>query len=123
MDRTLHVVIMSLWPAEVGHDSVAQILRDMPAKALNCTGRPTMIIRDDFAPLFGIELRGEAGRVHQVAKQHRQMSPLAGDRCRNPSISCGCRGNITQGCAARVAESGGLSIVRAAFRTAHRFLT
>jgi len=36
-----------------------------------------MVLGDDLSPLFRIKLRRDAGRVHQIAKQHRQMPPLA----------------------------------------------
>src|SRR5690349_14545505 len=41
-----------------------------------------MVIGNYFPPLFRIELRGNTGRIHQVAKQHCQMAPLASYRAR-----------------------------------------
>src|SRR5215471_16166645 len=76
-DSTLDIVVVSLGPAEIGYNSVAQKLGDMPAKAVDFLSRATMIVDNDFAPLFRIELCREAGRVYQVAEQHRQMTPLA----------------------------------------------
>jgi hypothetical protein len=69
---------MCLGPAEIGHHAVAKVLRDMPAEALDCLRRRAMVLADDLAPLFGIEMAGDLGRADQIAKQHRQMPPLAG---------------------------------------------
>jgi hypothetical protein len=58
---TLRVVVMRLGPAEIGHHTVAKVLRDMPVEALDCLCRRAMVLADDFAPLFGIEMAGNLG--------------------------------------------------------------
>jgi hypothetical protein len=57
--------------AEECHYAVTKVLRDMPAKALDCLRRRAMILGDDLPPFFRIKLCRYAGRVHQIAKQHR----------------------------------------------------
>ena len=42
---------------------------------------------DEVAPLLGIELRGNAGRTHQIAEHHREIAALARGFDRNG----GCR--------------------------------
>src|SRR5215469_9424702 len=74
---TLDIIVVRLGPAEIGDNSVTQILSDMPAEAVDFLSRTAMVVDNDFAPLFRIELCCEAGRVHQIAEQYRQMAPLA----------------------------------------------
>ena len=49
----------------------------MPAEALDCLRRRTMVLGDDLPPLFGIEMAGYLGRADEIAEKHRQMAPLA----------------------------------------------
>ena len=74
--RALGVVVMRRRPAEVGHHAVAEVLRDVPVEARYRFGRRAMKSREGLAPFLGIEPRGDRGRAHQVAEQHRQMTPL-----------------------------------------------
>ena len=50
----------------------------MPAEALDCLRRRTMVLGDDLPPLFRIEMASYLGRADQIAEKHRQMPPLAG---------------------------------------------
>ena len=72
----LGVVVVRRRPTEVGHDTVAEIFRDVAVKAHDRIGGRAMIPRDRLAPLLGIEPTGDRGRADQVAEQHRQMAPL-----------------------------------------------
>ena len=74
---TLGVVVVRLGTAEVCHHAVAKVLRDMPAEALDCLRRRTMVPGDDLPPLFRIEMAGDLGRADQIAEKHRQMAALA----------------------------------------------
>jgi hypothetical protein len=73
----LRIVVMGFRVAEECHNAIAEILRDMAAEMLDGLRRRAMIFDDDFAPLLGIEMAGDLGRADQIAKQHRQMPPLA----------------------------------------------
>src|ERR1700730_17645790 len=73
----LGVVVVRFRIAEIGHHAVAKVLRDMPAEALDCLRRGVMVVGDDLAPLFRIEMAGYLGRADQIAEKHRQMPPLA----------------------------------------------
>src|ERR1700730_2175034 len=74
---TLGVIVVRFRIAEIGHHAVAEVLRDMPAEALDCLRRRTMVLADDLSPLFRIEMPCYLGRADQIAEKHRQMSPLA----------------------------------------------
>src|ERR1700756_2710084 len=74
---TFAVVVVGLGIAEVRHYAITEVLRDMTVEALNCLCRRTMVLPDDPPPFFRIKLRCDARRVHQIAKQHRQMAALA----------------------------------------------
>ena len=70
------IVVVGLGIAEEGHHAVAKVLRDMPAEAFDCLRRRTMVLADDLAPLFGIEMASYLGRADEIAEQHRQMPAL-----------------------------------------------
>ena len=74
---TLGIVVVGLGTAEISHHAVAEVLGDMPAEALDCLRRRAMVLADDLAPLFGIEMAGNLGRADEIAEKHRQMPPLA----------------------------------------------
>ena len=81
---TLRVVVVGLGIAEVCHYTVTKVLRDTPAKALDGLRCRTMVLADDLAPLFGIEMASYLSRADKIAEQYRQMPPLAGWR---PSLA------------------------------------
>jgi hypothetical protein len=53
-----------------------------------------MVLADNLSPFFGIEMAGYLGRADQIAKQHRQMPPLALGHFVWPAVfdrdGCGC---------------------------------
>ena len=50
----------------------------MAAEARNGTGGDLLVLRDEVAPLLGVELLRESGRADEVAKEHRELAALAG---------------------------------------------
>ena len=50
---TFAVVIVGLGVAEEGHNPIAKVLRDMPAKALDGLRRRVMVLGDDLPPSSG----------------------------------------------------------------------
>jgi hypothetical protein len=48
------------------------------AEAHDRTGCGVLVLRDDLAPLLGVELLRERRRANEVAEENRQMPPLAG---------------------------------------------
>jgi hypothetical protein len=62
--------------AEEGHHAVTKIFCDVAGVMGDRFGGGAMISSHSLAPFFGVEWRGNFGGAHQVAKQHRQMTPL-----------------------------------------------
>ena len=58
---TFSVIIVGLGIAEECHHTVAEVLGDMPAEALDGLRRRAMVLADDLPPLFRIKLRRESG--------------------------------------------------------------
>ena len=82
-DRALDVVLMGERIAEQCKQPVAQLLGDVTSHFRD-RGRSGVKVRpDEIAPLLGIELRGNPGRTHQVAKHHREVAALTG------GVGCG----------------------------------
>jgi hypothetical protein len=75
-DGALSVVLMRLGIAKVDQQAVAQVLGDIAVKAADHLGARLLIGPDHLPPVFGIEVRGEGGRVHQITKQHRELPAL-----------------------------------------------
>ena len=75
---TFAVVVMGLGIAEECHHAVTKILRYIPSEALYSLGRRAMVLADDFAPLFRVQMASYFGRADEIAEKHRQMAPLAG---------------------------------------------
>ena len=76
--RALRVVVVRRRPAEVRHQAVAQVLRDVPLVAGDRRRRRTMKAGQALPPFLRVNLRRDPRRAHQVAEQHRQMPPLPG---------------------------------------------
>ena len=76
--RALGIVLLRHRIAEQRHQPVAELLGDMAAHLRHRRRGRVEIGADQIAPLLGIELRGNAGRAHQIAKHHREMAALAG---------------------------------------------
>ena len=64
---------MRLGIAKVHQQAVAQILCNIPVEALDDLGAGLLVRAYDVTPVFRVELPGQAGRVHQVAEQHREL--------------------------------------------------
>ena len=70
----LRIIFVRLGIAEVDEQAIAEILRNMAVKALDHLGTGVLIGAHDLAQVFGIELAGERGRVHQVTEQHGELT-------------------------------------------------
>jgi hypothetical protein len=69
------IIFVGMWIAKVDQ-AIAQILRDRALEALDHLGTDLLVGADDLVQVFRIELRGEAGRVHQVAEQYHELAAL-----------------------------------------------
>ena len=86
----LGVVLVRLGIAKVHQQAVTQILRDIPIEALDHRGTGLLVGPHHVAPVFRVELPGQAGRVHQVTEQHRELPALG---LRRPRGCCS-RGSL-----------------------------
>jgi hypothetical protein len=66
--------------AEVDQQAVAEILGDVALITADHRGACLLIVPYDLAPLFGVELAGEHGRVRQIAEQDGELTAF-GVRC------------------------------------------
>src|SRR5207302_9520324 len=71
---------MGLRIAEVHKESIPQELGNMSIKALNNFGTHPLICTHHVTPVFRVELRGQLGRIDQVAEHDGEL----------PSFSFGC---------------------------------
>src|SRR5438105_2594187 len=67
------IIFVGLRPAEVGHYAVTKVLGDVATITGDRVGRSAMVGGNHLAPLLWVKLRGDFGRAHQIAEQHRQM--------------------------------------------------
>jgi hypothetical protein len=85
--RTLRVVFMRLRVAEIDQEPVAEILRNMPLKALDNLGTGGLVRAHYLPQVFGIKLRRQRGRRHQVTEQDRELAPFRVS-CRRDGLVC-----------------------------------
>ena len=106
----LGIVLVRLGIAKVHQQAIAQILRNIPVKALDHLGAGLLVRPHDVAPVFRIELPGQAGRVHQVAEQHRELPALGLGHVRRSHGRCGlgrlCMRRVGRGLRLGEARSG-----------------
>ena len=76
--RALGIVLLRHRIAEQRHQPVAELLGDLAAHFRHCRRSGIEIGADEVAPFLGVEPRGDAGRIHQIAEHHRDMAAFAG---------------------------------------------
>jgi len=76
--RSLGIVLLRHRIAEQRHQPVAELLGDMPAHLRHRRRGSIEIGADEIAPFLGVEPRGDAGRIHQIAEHHGEIAPLTG---------------------------------------------
>ena len=76
--RALGIVLLRHRIPEQHHQPVAELLGDLAAHFRHRRRGGIEIGADQVAPLLGIELRGNASRIHQIAEHHREIPALAG---------------------------------------------
>jgi hypothetical protein len=86
-DRALGIVLVRLWPSEIGQHAIAHVFRDVPAPALDRLGATTLIGADHAAGVLGIESARQLRRADEVAEQHRQLASLGLARNRRSWLS------------------------------------
>ena len=70
----LGVIFVRLGIAKVDQQAIAEVLGDMPLKALDHLGAGVLVGPHHLPQLFRVELAGERGRVHQVTEQHGELA-------------------------------------------------
>jgi hypothetical protein len=76
--RALGVVLVRLRVAEIYEDTVAEIVRDEPAKAAYALGDAFLIGRDDLTQVFRVHACRERRRADQVREHHGNLAALRG---------------------------------------------
>src|SRR5262245_10075169 len=71
---SLRIVFMGLRIAKVDQQAIAEVLGDMALKALDDLGAGGLIRPDNLPQVFRVEPASEAGGVHQIAKQYRELA-------------------------------------------------
>jgi hypothetical protein len=89
LHRALRVVFMRARPAEVDHQPVAEVLRDMPALARDDLAAGALVALHQRAQVFGVQTLRQRGGADQVAEHHGDLAPLGlrvgrrGECCRS----------------------------------------
>jgi hypothetical protein len=76
MYRSLCVIFMRLGIPKVDEQAIAQILRNVPVKALDDLRTGALVGTHDVPQVFGVESGGEGCRAHYVTEQDRQLAPF-----------------------------------------------
>jgi len=74
--RSLRIILVGYWVAEVDQQAIAEILGNMPFIAFDHRRTRLLISTDYVAQLFGVELLGERGRADQVAEHDGELPAL-----------------------------------------------
>jgi hypothetical protein len=128
---------VGLGVAKVDQEPIAEVLGDMSVEAADHLGTSLLISPHHLAPFFGVKACGEFGRVHQIAKQYRELAALSFRHPVRHRWCCelrdlivlggllpagpdGCRGyrRPAEGCATFSTELGPRQILKPASRTA-----
>src|SRR5215510_1443987 len=75
-DSALRIIFMRLGIAKIHEQAVAEILSDMPFKALDDLGTGSLVGTYHLTQVFGVEAAGEGCRIHQIAEQHGELTTL-----------------------------------------------
>src|SRR5262245_42602206 len=77
-DRPFRVVLARGGPAEVDEQAIAEFPVDVAAEAPDGPRGGLLVLRDEVAPLLGVELLRERRRAHEVAEEDGELTALAG---------------------------------------------
>lgn len=75
--RAGRIILVRLRVAEIDQQPVAEVARDVAVEALHLGGAGLVVGVHHVAELFRVELLGQRGRVHHVAKHDRELPPLS----------------------------------------------
>src|SRR6266702_2686361 len=89
---SVRIIFVCHWIAEIDEKTIPEQLGDMSFIALDDLRTDSLIRPDNFSILFGVELGGEFGRVHQIAKHDRELPSFRVGRRRGSNARCDLRG-------------------------------
>src|SRR5262249_10200839 len=122
-DRPFRVILARGGPAEVDEEAIAEFPGDVAAEAPDGAGGGLLVLRDEVAPLLGVELLRKRRRADQVAEEDRQLPASAGRR-RRPWLAArrrdGARPRLGRQPGATAAAELLVGLVRSATRRAGR---
>src|SRR5262249_30616686 len=75
-DRPHGVILVSMRPAEVDHQPIAQILSNVAFITLDDSATSALIRLHQIAQLFRVEPGGELGRANQIAEHDGELPTL-----------------------------------------------
>jgi hypothetical protein len=75
-DGALRVILVRLGIPKVDEQAIAQVLGNVPVKALDDLRAGALVGAHDLPQVFGIEVGGEGRGAHQVTEQDRQLAPF-----------------------------------------------
>src|SRR2546427_7822521 len=73
MDSSQGIIFVCLGIPKVDQETIAKVLGNIAIVSLDDFSTSRLIGTDDFPVLFGVELGGKFGRVHQITKHHREL--------------------------------------------------
>src|SRR5262249_50009013 len=121
--RPFRVVLARGGPAEVDEQAIAEFPADVAAEAPDGPRGGLLVLRDEVAPLLGVELLRERRRADQVTEEDRQLPAFAGRR-RRPRLAArrrdGARPRLGRQPGATAAAELLVGLVRSATRRAGR---
>jgi len=74
--RSLSVILMGAWIAEIDHHSIAHVPSDKTIEAGDRLRDALVVHTQNLPQVLGIEPRGESSRADKVAKHHRELTAL-----------------------------------------------
>jgi hypothetical protein len=87
--RPLRIIFVCPGIAKVDEQAIAEVLRNMPLKAGDHLGTDVLIGPHHLTQILRVELTGEHSRLHQVTKQHGELTAFSVGRTCDWSSSGG----------------------------------
>ena len=116
--RPLGIVLLRHRIAEQRHQPVAELLGDLTAHLRDCRRSRIEIGANQVAPFLGIEPRGDAGRIHQIAEHHCDVPALAAASTRRSSAAVP-RRRVGAGMTGAERAAAWLRVVKLGYRAQH----
>src|SRR5215469_16366010 len=107
-NRSLSVILMGAWVAEIDHHSIAHVPSDKAVEAGDRVRDALVVRAQNLSQILRIEPRGQDCRAYKIAEHDRELPALGRIRARLGRRGwCSRRGGFPNGFAATTAEPGG----------------